>query len=109
MMTTTQRQWVWISGAAVVVYGAAVVIAVALALGVPLGTILLVAAALVCPLAMYVGMRGLGMGEDGGHEGMHGIRKTTFLKGEPLKAIRSAIDEKYGPIGLPTPTPEPPG
>jgi hypothetical protein len=30
-------------------------------------------------------------------------------EGKPLKVIRSAIDEKYGPIGLPTPTPEPPG
>jgi hypothetical protein len=55
MMTTTQRPWVWISGAAVVV-------AVALALGVPLGSILIVAAALACPLAMYVGMRRMGMG-----------------------------------------------
>jgi hypothetical protein len=27
----------------------------------------------------------------------------------PLKAIRSTIDEKYGPIGLPTETPYPPG
>jgi hypothetical protein len=30
-------------------------------------------------------------------------------EGKPLKAIRSAIDEKYSPIGLPTPTPQPPG
>jgi hypothetical protein len=29
-------------------------------------------------------------------------------EGKPLKAIRSAIDEKYGPIGLSTPTPQPP-
>jgi hypothetical protein len=28
---------------------------------------------------------------------------------KPLKAIRTAIDEKYGPMGLPTPTPQPPG
>jgi hypothetical protein len=30
-------------------------------------------------------------------------------EGKPLKAIRSAIDEKYGPMGLPTPTQKPPG
>jgi hypothetical protein len=28
--------------------------------------------------------------------------------GKPLKAIRSAIDEKYGPMELPTPTPRSP-
>jgi len=28
--------------------------------------------------------------------------------GKPLKAVRTAIDQKYGPIGLPTPTPQPP-
>jgi hypothetical protein len=30
-------------------------------------------------------------------------------EGKPLKTIRTAIDEKYGPAGLPTPTPMPPG
>jgi hypothetical protein len=30
-------------------------------------------------------------------------------EGKSLKAIRTAIDEKYGPTGLPTPTPMPPG
>jgi hypothetical protein len=68
MMRTTQRQWVWISGAAVAV-------AVALALGVPLGSVLIVAAALACPLAMYVGMRGMGMVQDCRHDGMHGHRE----------------------------------
>jgi hypothetical protein len=29
--------------------------------------------------------------------------------GKSLKAIRAAIDEQYGPKGLPTPTPQPPG
>ena len=29
-------------------------------------------------------------------------------EGKPLKAIRMAIDGKYGPIGLSTPTPQPP-
>jgi hypothetical protein len=30
-------------------------------------------------------------------------------EGQSLRAIRAAIDEKYGPMGLPTPTPQPPG
>jgi hypothetical protein len=30
-------------------------------------------------------------------------------EGKSLQAIRTAIDEKYGPIGLPTPTPQPSG
>ena len=30
-------------------------------------------------------------------------------EGKPLKAICTAIDAKYGPRGLPTPTPLPPG
>jgi hypothetical protein len=30
-------------------------------------------------------------------------------EGKPLKAIRTAIDEKYGSIGLSTPTPQPHG
>jgi type III secretory pathway component EscV len=50
---TNQNKWLWI-GAVV----AAVVIA--LALGVPLGTLLIVAAVLLCPAVMYFGMRGMG-------------------------------------------------
>jgi hypothetical protein len=30
-------------------------------------------------------------------------------QGKALKGIRTAIDEKYGPIGLSMPTPQPPG
>jgi hypothetical protein len=30
-------------------------------------------------------------------------------EGKPLKAIRTVIDETYGPTGLPTPTLQPPG
>ena len=67
-MTTTQRRWLWIGG------GVAAV-ATALPLGVPRGNVLIVAAALACPLAMYVGMRGMGVGHDCGHNGMHGHRE----------------------------------
>jgi hypothetical protein len=30
------------------------------------------------------------------------------MEGQSLQAMRQAIDEKYGPMGLPTPTPQPP-
>ena len=59
---TTQRTWVWIEGGVLAVVAA-------LALGVPLGTIVVLAAVLACPLAMYVGMRGMGMGQGCRHEG----------------------------------------
>jgi uncharacterized protein (DUF2062 family) len=55
-MATIQHRWLWI-GAGVAAAAAA------LALGVPLGSVLIVAAALACPLAMYFGMRGMGMGQ----------------------------------------------
>ena len=67
-MTTTQRRWLWIGG------GVAAV-GTALALSVPPGNVLIVAAALACPLAMYFGMRGMGMGQDCRNEGMHGHRE----------------------------------
>jgi len=39
-------------------------VALALAFGVSLGTLLLVAAVLACPIAMYFGMRGMGMQQE---------------------------------------------
>jgi hypothetical protein len=62
---TTQRRWLWI-GAGVAV------VAAALALSIPLGSALIVAAALACPLAMYFGMRGMSMGQDYRHDEMLG-------------------------------------
>jgi hypothetical protein len=47
------RTWLWIVG---ILTG----VAVALAFGVSLGTLLIVAAVLACPIAMYFGMRGMG-------------------------------------------------
>lgn len=60
------RKWLWIGGA---VAGAGA----ALALGVPLGTLLIVAALLACPAAMYLGMRGTHQGAGGMacHPGTH--------------------------------------
>ena len=73
----TQRTWWWI--------GAGVAAAAAvLALGVPLGSVLILAATLACPLAMYFGMRGMGMGQGCGHKGMHGHKDD----GRPEKGAR---------------------
>jgi uncharacterized membrane protein YdjX (TVP38/TMEM64 family) len=47
-----QRLWLWIGG---VILGAAA----ALAFGVSLGTLVVVAAIFACPVAMYCGMRGM--------------------------------------------------
>jgi hypothetical protein len=60
---TRQGTWLLIGG---VVAGAVA----AWALGVPLGILLIVAALLACPLTMYFGMRGMGMGHKSHHEGM---------------------------------------
>jgi putative Ca2+/H+ antiporter (TMEM165/GDT1 family) len=62
---TRQGKWLVIGG----IVAAA---AAALALGVPFGSLLIVAAILACPLAMYFGMRGMGMGEESRHSRMDG-------------------------------------
>jgi hypothetical protein len=85
MMTTTQRQWLWV-GAGVAA------VAAALTLGVPLGSVLIVAAALACPVAMYFGMRGMGMGQDCRHEGLHGHREDDL----PEKRARVSQGEPDG-------------
>jgi hypothetical protein len=79
-MTITQRRWVWIGA------GVTAVVA-ALALDVPLGSVLIGAAALACPLAMYFGMRGMGMGQGCGHEGTHGDRE------DGLPAKRACVSQ----------------
>ena len=60
------RKWLWL-GAAVAGHAAA------LALGVPLGTLLVVAAILVCPIMKFFGMRGMQHGAGGmaRHSGVH--------------------------------------
>jgi hypothetical protein len=82
MMTTTQQTWLSI-GAGVAA------VAAALALGVPLGSVLIVAAALACPLAMYFGMRGMGVGHGCRHDRMHGHRED----GLPEKRTRVSQEE----------------
>jgi hypothetical protein len=57
----------------------------------PLGSVL-IAAALTCPLAMYVGMRGMGMGQDCRQEGMHEHRED----GLPEKSARVSQGEPHG-------------
>lgn len=52
------RKWLWLGGA---IGGGGV----ALALGVPLGTLLIVAALLACPIMMMFGMRGMQHGAGG--------------------------------------------
>jgi hypothetical protein len=61
------RQGKWL-----VVGGIVAAAAAALALGVPLGSLLIVAVILACPLAMYFGMRGMGMGEESRRSRMDG-------------------------------------
>lgn len=55
----TNRMWLWLGGALIVVAGA-------LGLGVPLGTVLTVAALLACPAAMFLGMGMMGRTQGGG-------------------------------------------
>lgn len=67
------RRWLWIAGGLGAAGGA-------LALGVPLGTVLIVAALLACPIMMSLGMRGShhgtgGMGSRPGSEAIDGKRE----------------------------------
>jgi len=55
------RTWLCIGG---IIAG----VAVALAFGVSLGTLLIVAALLACPIGMYFGMRGMGMQQESTQE-----------------------------------------
>lgn len=64
------RKWLWIGGALVGGAGA-------LALGVPLGTLLIVAAILACPAMMFFGMRAMHQGAGGmaSHPGSQETRR----------------------------------
>jgi hypothetical protein len=75
------RTWLWLGGA--LAGGGA-----ALALGVPPGTLLVVAAVLACPAMMLFGMRGMhgagGMaGHSGSQEGVRTERNPTASPPEP--------------------------
>jgi hypothetical protein len=58
---TLSRKWFW-SGAFILAVAAA-----AIAMGTSVGTLLTVGAFLLCPAAMFFGMRGMGMGPCCGH------------------------------------------
>lgn len=62
------RRWLWLTGALIAVLGA-------LAWGIPLGTLLTIAALLACPAAMLFGMGMMGRTQEGGmacHSGAPG-------------------------------------
>lgn len=70
------RTWLWIGG---IIAG----VAVALAFGVSLGTLLIVAALLACPIGMYFGMRGMGMQQESTHEPPRSQRRDPEVSGTP--------------------------
>jgi len=84
------RKWLWLGGALIGGAGA-------LALGVSLGTLLIVAALLACPAAMFFGMRGMHQGA-GGMASHMGSQETPH--GEPgLPASSSESSTTEEPAG----------
>lgn len=83
------RRWLWIGGG---LAGAAL----ALALGVPLGTLLIVAALLACPTMMLRGMRGTHQGAGTqGHGGMAchpGSQETIRREDAPRQSAVETVD-----------------
>ena len=57
--------------------------ALALAFGVSLGTLLIVAALLACPIGMYFGMRGMGMQQESTQEPPRGLQRDPEVRGTP--------------------------
>lgn len=80
----TNRTWLWLGGALIVVAGA-------LGLGVPLGTVLTVAALLACPAAMFLGMGMMGRTQGGDTmehpDGPPGLLRTDTVEQARLPAI----------------------
>ena len=68
------RTWLWIIG---IIAG----VAVALAFGVSLGTLLIVAALLACPIAMYFGMRGMGTSQESTPEPPRHMQRDSEARG----------------------------
>ena len=75
---TLPRLWLWIGG---VLAGATL----ALAFGVSLGTLLVVAAILACPVAMYFGMRGMGTRQESEHVTMRSHMAVPDAEREPTE------------------------
>jgi len=65
---SSARTWLWIVG---IIPG----VAVALAFGVSLGTLVIVAAVLACPIAMYFGMCGMGSQQESAHAPTSSLRR----------------------------------
>ena len=68
------RTWLWRGG---IIAG----VAVALAFGVSLGTLLIVAALLACPIGMYFGMRGMGMQQESTQEPPRRLQRDPEARG----------------------------
>jgi hypothetical protein len=83
----TNRKWLWIGGAAAVV-------AAALAFGVPVGTLLLIGAVLLCPAAMFFGMRGMSMQQGCGHGGACRQAETHGAGREPERREQQLLQDK---------------
>lgn len=81
----TQRTWLLVGG----LVAAAVV---ALYLGVPPGTLLIVGVVLLCPLAMYFGMGGMHKRQDSEHAGMHA--NSTVAESKPGDGSRPNVRTK---------------
>ena len=71
---SSARTWLWIVG---IIAG----VAVALAFGVSLGTLLIVAALLACPIAMYFGMRGMGSQQESTPEPPRRVQRDPEARG----------------------------
>ena len=72
------RTWLWMVG---IIAG----VAVALAFGVSLGTLLIVAALLACPIAMYFGMRGMGSQQASTPEPPRHLQRDPEPRGTPAE------------------------
>lgn len=85
------RRWLWIGGAAAAAAGA-------LALGVPLSTLLIVGALLACPVMMSLGMRGMHQGSDGQSAGgMAGCSPGMHESKKEQPRVESASTEPRDP------------
>jgi len=85
---TTQRTWLWMMG----VIGVA---AVALALGTPLETLLIIALLLACPLGMYFMMGGMGRQRKSGPTEMERPARVPDPRRTPHEQERQAAHSKY--------------
>ncbi len=79
-----QRLWLWIGG---VIIGAAA----ALALGVSLGTLLVMAAILACPVSMYFGMCGMAMRQEAKRAPQHDQAAVPDLGHPPQDSARQRV------------------